>query len=108
MTKPVTLERNATGWQVVGELTFATVTPLAADPPWLTSTHSGDLPIDLSAVSRADSAGVALLLAWLRQAQVAGVTLRYQQMPAQMASIVQLCGLTQLLPLTEMADRKVS
>jgi phospholipid transport system transporter-binding protein len=55
--------------------------------------------IDLAGVSRADSAGVALLVAWLGQARRRQQPLRFINLPAQMQAIIQVTDLEQLLPL---------
>lgn len=57
--------------------------------------------IDLSGVGRADSAGVALLIEWLRRARQRGGEIRYAAVPAQMQAIIGLCDLDGLLPVTE-------
>ncbi len=53
--------------------------------------------IDLAAVSDADSAGLALLLEWLRQAQSAGRRLTYRAVPARLDAIARIGGVRELL-----------
>ncbi len=48
--------------------------------------------IDLAAVERTDSAGVALLIDWTRQARAQGGNLRLRHVPQQMLAIVQASG----------------
>ncbi len=60
---------------------------------------SGHLRIDLSGVSRADSAGVALLVAWTRQQRDHGGTLEFVSIPAQMRAIAAVSGVEEILPL---------
>lgn len=62
------------------------------------------MEIDLSAVSRADSAGVALLLAWTRQARRDGATIRFVNIPAQMRAIAAACGVESILPFQAAGD----
>lgn len=93
------VETTADGLRVEGDLTFATVTALLAASRPLFSAGSGALRVDLSGVGRADSAGLALLIEWLRLARGAGRELQFQAVPAQMQAIAAASGLTDLLPL---------
>lgn len=55
--------------------------------------------IDLKAVTRADSAGVALLLEWIRDARAANASLAFINTPPQMRAIIDFCALNELIPL---------
>ena len=57
------------------------------------------LDIDLGGVQRSDSAGVALLVACLRQANQSGKKIRFFNMPAQMLALARVSSLDQVLPL---------
>ncbi|HEY0720371.1 MAG TPA: STAS domain-containing protein [Gammaproteobacteria bacterium] len=95
------IERSSDGsLQVSGELTFATVTALNGKAAALFAQPSGELVIDLAGVSRADSAGLALLIEWLRQAGHQGATLRFSHMPAQLHSIAAASYLDTVLPVS--------
>lgn len=59
----------------------------------------GASTVDLSAVSDADSAAVALLLAWLREAQEQGRELSIVHAPDNIRSLATLYGVAELLPL---------
>jgi phospholipid transport system transporter-binding protein len=59
----------------------------------------GDLDFDLSAVTEVDSAAVALLLEWQRQAIARGDRLRLAGVPADIASLARLYGVDSLLDL---------
>jgi phospholipid transport system transporter-binding protein len=59
--------------------------------------ESGDVEIDLSAVSRCDSSAVALLLAWHRLATTRGVSLQVLGGPAALASLVSVYGVGELI-----------
>lgn len=58
-----------------------------------------DTVIDLGGVTRADSAGVALLLEWIRNAERAGAHLRFTNAPAQMRAIIDFCALNDVIEL---------
>lgn len=86
--------------RVSGELTFSTVTALNGQAEKLFASRSGDLSIDLGGVSRADSAGLALLIEWMRWARQRNVPLRLYRMPMQMRTIAAASDLD-ILPVSE-------
>ena len=53
--------------------------------------------IDLSAVSGADSAGLALLVEWLSVAKAAGQALHYDNIPSQLLQLAKLSDVDGLL-----------
>ena len=53
--------------------------------------------IDLAGVTEVDSTAVSLLLEWRRQAGRANRTLRYINTPANLKSLAELYGVTELL-----------
>lgn len=60
---------------------------------------NGAMVIDLAGVTDADSAAVALLLAWVRTAQAAGTGLSIVDAPDSIRSLATLYGVAELLPL---------
>lgn len=58
-----------------------------------------DIEIDLQHVTQADSAGLALLLDWMRTAQKAKKPISFKHLPEQMNAIAKASGLDELLPL---------
>lgn len=84
---------------VSGELGFATVTALRNRSRHLFTDSCGELDIDLKEVSRADSAGLALLIEWIRMAKAANRTIRFHHLPEQMKAIARACDLEAVLPL---------
>lgn len=84
---------------ISGELNTASVPErLRESAHWFSD--SGEVMVDLADVQHADSAGVALLLDWLRQARAAEVTLTFHNTPAQMRAIINFCALGDILPLS--------
>ncbi len=79
--------------RVEGPLTYATVPALAREHPSHPATS-----IALDGVTHADSAGLALLLEWLRTAGEAGESLTFHDLPEQFISIAQVSNLADLLP----------
>lgn len=95
------MRRRDDAIEVTGPLTFETVPRVLADSaPWFASAP-GDIRVDLGAVTRADSAGLALLVEWLRLAREAGRELRLANAPAQLRSIVRVNNLSAALGLAE-------
>lgn len=97
-----TAERDGDTLRVRGELDFDTVADLwaATEAPILLEPI---LRVDLGGVQRSNSAGVALLVQWLRQARRRQVELVFIDVPAQMREIVRVADLEQVLPV---ASRK--
>ena len=57
----------------------------------------GETEIDLSDVVAVDSAAVATLLAWHGAALIQGLTLHFSSLPANLESLIDLYGVTELL-----------
>ena len=81
-----------------GKLSMESVPGLLRQMRWPTT--SGGLTLDLQAVERADSAGVALLVEWQREARRRQQVLHFQHIPSQMLAIARLSGVDELLALT--------
>lgn len=58
-----------------------------------------DIEIDLQHVTQADSAGLALLVDWMRVAKKAKKSIAFKHLPEQMNAIAKASGLDELLPL---------
>jgi phospholipid transport system transporter-binding protein len=78
---------------VAGPLTFDTVHGLLALP---TMEAQESITIDLAGVPRADSAGLALMLEWLRQARHNNRTLTFTHIPARLQDLIDVSGLSAL------------
>lgn len=84
--------------QVEGELSFATA------PHWwprLTAAIAGgrQLDLDLSAVSRVDSAGLALLVSLLAEARSRQVSIALHGVQPQLLQLARVSGVEALLPI---------
>lgn len=94
------LERSDGRFELVGELTFETVTGLwqaAAD-----ELARADWPVlDLARIRRTDSAGLALLVDWARRADGDGRSLQLDEAPAQLKALANASGVQELLGLTD-------
>lgn len=58
------------------------------------------LVLDLQEVGRSDSAGLALLIAWMRFARSENKSISYVNMPSQMLAIARVSSLDSILPLS--------
>lgn len=83
-------------YAVTGELSFATVTDLLARSSNLFAGESS-IEVDLSGVTHADSAGLSLLIEWLRQAKRQGKQLHYRGLPVQLQALGNVSEVTGLL-----------
>ncbi len=82
---------------VSGPLSFATVPGLLpSSAKWLNGGR-GEVTVDLGGVPWADSAGLALLLEWLAQARARSMALRFTGIDRQVAEIIRVNGLQELL-----------
>ena len=85
-----------------GELSFTTVPALLAESQRLLSASVGTdagITIDLQGVGRTDSAGLALLVEWTRNARGQGVEITFLNIPPQMLALARLSGLEGVLSL---------
>ena len=84
--------------EIHGDLNFSSVA-LLWNGAGGTIPQREELDIDLSHVQRSDSAGLALLVEFLRQARQAGQSIRFFNIPAQMLAIARVSALDEVLPL---------
>ena len=83
--------------QVAGRLDADSVLTLhRSGCDWLSGAAPQQCRVDLGAVDYSSSAGVALLLEWLRTARAAGKQLAFTNLPEQMGAIVRISGLETL------------
>ncbi|CAE6517703.1 Phospholipid transport system transporter-binding protein [Nitrosomonas nitrosa] len=57
------------------------------------------LVVDLSEVTEVDSSAVSMLLEWLRMAQHRDQQLHFKNLPENLASLVQLYGVSDFIPI---------
>ena len=89
------LDSGGDRWAVSGSLTMDSASTLLEASATRALPASG--VVDLAGVSRVDSAGVALLLAWKRRAAAEASALLFTGLPPSMASLAQLYGVQELL-----------
>lgn len=89
------LEAAGDGFRIVGALDFDSVPTLYRATDELLA--RSPVRLELGAVERADSAGVALLLEWRRQAHRRNVDLTLGHVPESLLRVARLSGVEDLL-----------
>jgi len=82
-------------WRIEGVLDFESVPQLFARTGELLV--AGPVTLDLGGVERANSAGVALLLEWRREARGRGVSLTLSALPEAVRGVARLSGVEDVL-----------
>jgi phospholipid transport system transporter-binding protein len=93
------IQRQNGRFSISGELTFATVTGILEQSRGLFAQADEVIEVELGAVERVDSAGLALLIEWLRLARDMNKSIRFSHLPEQMKAIAAACDLDSILPL---------
>jgi len=98
MTKVCTIETAANGCaRLAGPLTFETVPGIYKETGMLFQGENSVSSIDLSGVSVADSAGLALLLEWQAGQKLVSKDLEITNAPASLMSLASLCEADDLI-----------
>ena len=101
MARAELIDNGPGNWLLQGELGFDSVSAVLQHAG-ANMLVSGRLEVDLNGVSRADSAGLALLVEWLRESEKAGNEIAFINVPQQLLSIARVCGLDEILSLNEL------
>lgn len=100
--QPKIITKENGHYAIDGELNNQTVPDLSKElTSIISSIQAGSISIDLSLVSRSDSAGVALLVDVMQLAKNANLTLLFSHLPQQMQDIAGLSGLLDILPISQ-------
>lgn len=83
---------------LVGELSFNTVPVISADFAKMAN-NTDKIVFDLQGVTRTDSAGLALLIDWMRSAHHKHKQIVFKNMPSQMLAVATVSELDDILPL---------
>jgi phospholipid transport system transporter-binding protein len=92
------LEQQGPGRYVLsGDLNFHTVPDVWQQGKALFG-QGTSVAVDLSGVGHCNSAGLALLIEWMRNAQTGNQSISFQNLPPQMRDIATVCGVADKLP----------
>ncbi len=98
----ITVENNHL--MISGELNFSTVTGL-----WNASLallpQQNELHFDFSKVTSSNSAGLALLIEWLKYAKQKNKVINFKNIPPQLLSIAKVSGIEERVSSTNMEHR---
>ncbi len=89
------IECNGGRCTVQGPINLDSVVSLLAEGNGLFT--APQVTVDLSAVTEVDSSALSLLLEWRREAGRNGREIRYLNLPANLKSLAELYGVTELL-----------
>jgi phospholipid transport system transporter-binding protein len=84
-------------YEVVGKMTFTTVPGLLKQSKEKFDSTGAEVVFDLAKVRHADSAGLALMLEWLRLAKVKEKKIKFVKIPAQLLNLTEITGLSNIL-----------
>lgn len=87
-------------YRLSGVLDFQTVPGLLSESEDLFK-GKADVEVDLSPVTGGNSAGLGLLLEWMRQAHLADRRIRFRNIPAGMLAVAQASDLGGLIPVVD-------
>ena len=96
------IKKDQTLFAIEGELNMQSVpeaSKLLAE--LMAESSTTNLTLDLAAISRSDSAGVALLIDAMQLAKVSKMTLVFSNLPQQMQDIAGISGLLDILPISK-------
>ncbi|MAY14203.1 MULTISPECIES: STAS domain-containing protein [Oceanospirillaceae] len=82
--------------ELAGSLLATTVVSVLPDGEKLIRAAKGQWTLNMAAVNEVSSAGVALLLEWLRCATAAGINLHIENLPEHMKPIISISDLDSL------------
>jgi phospholipid transport system transporter-binding protein len=101
-TLTVTGSETSGEFRLEGVMTFATAAQgLKLVKPLLS--RKASLKLDLSGVTRADSAGVGLLIEWVRLSRKVGSQIRYVHLPDSLLAMIRVGGVAGMLPIDDVA-----
>ena len=83
-------------FSLAGQVSFHTAETILRESTKLFAAHE-HIRVDLSAVERTDSAGLALLLEWISQASKSGQQIEFDEIPEKIHAIAETAEIDELL-----------
>jgi phospholipid transport system transporter-binding protein len=84
-------------FQLEGELSFDSVQAAMKKTRGFFAAPNPKMVFDLAGIAKADSAGLALLMEWLRLANLGGADLHYVNLPRQLLAMAHVAGVDEIL-----------
>ncbi|MFP3874825.1 MAG: lipid asymmetry maintenance protein MlaB [Thiohalophilus sp.] len=100
MSETAIKPQDDNSYLISGELNMQTVPGLLQQVEPILARSQGEVCFDLQAVTRSDSAGLALLVEWMQFARQRDRKLSFRNLPDQLRDIARVSGLDALLPLS--------
>ena len=97
------VEPTRNGFALTGPVTIATAS-VVIDAARSTWPAEGDSVVDFSGVTEADSAALALMFKWQRDAERLGRKVRCKNIPVNLIALAKLYGVEQLIGALEPID----
>ncbi len=94
-------EARRGGYRISGELVFDSVPGLLEQGRRIFASGDAGIELDFDGVTRADSAGLALLIEWMRAARLRRREIVFRNVPEQVLSIARVSGVDAILPLSK-------
>ncbi len=91
MSKLTIIDQGEGQFVIDGDLTFATIDKETVKSLAFLTTAK-EITIDLSRVPCTDSAGLALMIEWIRYARTKKTQLRFKKIPKQLLNLARLSG----------------
>ena len=91
MSKLTIIDQGEGQFVIDGDLTFATIDKETVKSLAFLTTAK-EITIDLRRVPCTDSAGLALMIEWIRYARTKKTQLRFKKIPKQLLNLAQLSG----------------
>jgi phospholipid transport system transporter-binding protein len=92
----LTINKEKPGYYIVdGDLTFSAMDKKTVNSFAFLTGHK-EITIDLGGVGNADSAGLALMLEWVKLSRSRKMSLRFRNIPQQLLNLAKLSGIDKL------------
>jgi phospholipid transport system transporter-binding protein len=88
------VDQGAGHYLVDGDLTFATIDKRTVKALAFLTAHK-EITIDLAGVGNTDSAGLALMIEWIKYCRAKRTLIRFSNVPKQLLSLARLSGFDQ-------------
>lgn len=98
---------DSADYRLTGAVTFDSMARIRAEGAAAIAAAGKRVLVDLSGLERGNSVAVALLMAWLRAAQHEDKSLVFAGAPAELTNIIELSGMTDVLPLQDAAPAQI-